>query len=446
MATNTKLLQAKNLAKGHYEVTKGETTARANPPGHQNIQRKLLNLLRCVKRVQNDWWNYEGAFLDLAGTFTNPKDDAKARDQLIQESEAHYDWFAGIQAAVLKIMEQEEAEQARVIKPEKEQVDECKIILYEEVLANGPSVALQGDNTTKHAMSGHFDCSTAPHNPVEMSVPTNKNPDTLAMVQADMVLFPTFPQPELVIATRSGISEENAFSPMDLSSPLLPSSRDTHVSMAPLLNSSSMAISTSDYKEDHGPSTIMFLNRFPILSSSEEIHGTCTTLGLAPSCYSPALSDPVDMWEDEEDFLDLWGSTPHSDTGEMFDKLEEEGAALRQDLEELHEDLGRLMEKHGVAGEVFDEKYELRKPVAKSAEAEWKYSAGFTTLDMSPCSSSHKVTTPSDLAIFMTKTCMPTSSPLEVKTTMGIMTLAPPIPRHLAGLPWESHTTDPLAP
>jgi hypothetical protein len=94
----------------------------------------------------------------------------------------------------------------------------------------------------------------------------------------------------------------------------------------------------------------------------------------------------------------------------MFDKLGEEGAALRQDLEELNEGLGGLMEKHGVTGEVLDEKYELRKPVVKFAKAEWKYSVGFTTLD---------------LAIFMTKTCMPTSSPLEVKTTMGIMTLTP---------------------
>jgi hypothetical protein len=46
----------------------------------------------------------------------------------------------------------------------------------------------------------------------------------------------------------------------------------------------------------------------------------------------------------------------------MFNKLEEESAVLRQDLEGLQVDLGRLMEKHEVAGEVFDEKYELRKP------------------------------------------------------------------------------------
>ena len=146
-----------------------------------------------------------------------------------------------------------------------------------EVLANGPSVALQGDDTTKHEMSSQLDYSTAPHNPVEMSVPTSKNPDTLAMVQAEMVLFPTFPQPELVIATKSGISKENAFSTLDLSSPLPPSSLETHETMAPLLTSSSMAIVTTNYKEDHGPTNIRFLP--PILSSSEKIHGSCTTLG-----------------------------------------------------------------------------------------------------------------------------------------------------------------------
>ena len=55
---------------------------------------------------------------------------------------------------------------------------------------------------------------------------------------------------------------------------------------------------------------------------------TCTTLGLAPSCYSPTSADPVDM----------------------FNKLEDDGTALSQDLEELQEDLRLLMEKHGVAG------------------------------------------------------------------------------------------------
>jgi hypothetical protein len=203
--------------------------------------------------------------------------------------------------------------------------------------------------------------------------------------------------------------------------PILSSSMETHVTMAPLLNSSSMATFTSDYKEDHGPSTIMFLNRFPILSSSEEIHGTCTTLGLAPSCYSPDLSDPVDMWEDEEDFLDLWGSTPHNDTGEMFDKLEEEGAALRQDLEELHEGLGRLMEKHGVVGEVFDEKYELLLLQPQGDD---------------PLGPGHLHDQDLHANLF----------PSGVEDHHGDHDAGPPVPRHPAGLPWEPHPTDPLAP
>ena len=39
MATNTKLLQAKNLAKNYYEARKTETTARAQPPESQNVNR-----------------------------------------------------------------------------------------------------------------------------------------------------------------------------------------------------------------------------------------------------------------------------------------------------------------------------------------------------------------------------------------------------------------------
>ena len=71
----------------------------------------------------------------------------------------------------------------------------------------------------------------------------------------------------------------------------------------------------------------------------------CTTLDSVPSCYSPTFCDPVDMWEDEEDFLDLWGATPCNDTGE----LDKESTTLKQDLEELHEYLERLKEKHGEA-------------------------------------------------------------------------------------------------
>ena len=64
------------------------------------------------------------------------------------------------------------------------------------------------------------------------------------------------------------------------------------------------------------------------------------------------------MWEDEEDFLDLWGATPCKFTEEIFDKLDKESATLKQDLEELHEDLERLKEKHGEAELEFDEKYD----------------------------------------------------------------------------------------
>ena len=131
-----------------------------------------------------------------------------------------------------------------------------------------------------------------------------------------------------------------------------------------LLTSSNMAISTSYYKEDHR---------------------TCTTLGSVPSCYSPTLSDLGDMWKDEEDFLDLWGATPYNDTGEIFDKLDQESDALKQDLEELNSDLKRLMEKHGVWKMEFDEKYDYR---ANPAGAEWECSVDPSTLDIHPHSSS----------------------------------------------------------
>ena len=105
---------------------------------------------------------------------------------------------------------------------------------------------------------------------------------------------------------------------------------------------------------------------------------------------------------------------------------EEEGASLRQDLEELHGDLMQLMEKHGVAGEVFDEKYELRKPVTKPARA------NLSTLDTFPCFSSHssimalinpgyKDNVPSTIM-----SLFPLLSSSKMMTTMEIMTLAPP--------------------
>ena len=60
----------------------------------------------------------------------------------------------------------------------------------------------------------------------------------------------------------------------------------------------------------------------------------------------------------------------------MFNKLDEEGAVFRQDLEDLQVDLGRLMEKHGMAGEVvdevFDEICELKKPDDGTLPQGWK--------------------------------------------------------------------------
>ena len=191
-------------------------------------------------------------------------------------------------------------------------MDECKTLLYEEVFTNGPTMSLQGYSTTKPAMSGQLDYNTAPHNPVEMRVPTNKNPDTLATRQADMILFPTFPQSEPAKAAVSGISEQTTFSTLCL--------------IVMLLTGFSMATFTSNPKVDTG---------------------TCTALGFASSCCSLALSDAVDydVWEGEEVFLDLWGAGPYDDTGEMFDKLEEvsEIDKLRNDLKPKNENFRSMV-------------------------------------------------------------------------------------------------------
>ena len=45
MANHNRLLQAQGLAKDLYNVTKNETSARANPPGGQNINKRILKSL-----------------------------------------------------------------------------------------------------------------------------------------------------------------------------------------------------------------------------------------------------------------------------------------------------------------------------------------------------------------------------------------------------------------
>ena len=62
MPTNKKMSQhivltnAISLAKEHYQVWKKEATARAHPPGGQNVNNRILQ--RCIKQVEDVWRNY----------------------------------------------------------------------------------------------------------------------------------------------------------------------------------------------------------------------------------------------------------------------------------------------------------------------------------------------------------------------------------------------------
>ena len=86
--TNAKLIQAMKLAKSYNEVTKGETTLRANHPVGQEVnKRKLVLLLRCMREVRSYWRkNYKEAFLR---TFTHIYDEAKVWKDFLTESDAH---------------------------------------------------------------------------------------------------------------------------------------------------------------------------------------------------------------------------------------------------------------------------------------------------------------------------------------------------------------------
>jgi len=99
------------------------------------------------------------------------------------------------------------------------------------------------------------------------------------------------------------------------------------------------------------------------------------------SLWVPKLS-----WEEEEEYFEeLFRPLPDNDAREAFIQLEEAGAALRQDLDEMHQELMQLMEKHGMDGEASDEKYELGMTVTKPARAE--YSTNFSTFNTFPCNS-----------------------------------------------------------
>ena len=56
MTAHDRMLQAKSFAKDPFEVRKIETTARANPPGGQNINKRIFK--RYLTESDTAWRSY----------------------------------------------------------------------------------------------------------------------------------------------------------------------------------------------------------------------------------------------------------------------------------------------------------------------------------------------------------------------------------------------------
>ena len=63
MSALERLVQAKSSTKNYYEVRKTEATARAQPPGGQNVNKRILQ--KCVKQVEEAWRVYYDAAMNL---------------------------------------------------------------------------------------------------------------------------------------------------------------------------------------------------------------------------------------------------------------------------------------------------------------------------------------------------------------------------------------------
>ena len=98
MATNTKLLQSKSLAKTYYETRKMETTYRAQPPGTQN-NNTVKKLQKCLNQVGDEWRTYYEASLTfiIRGTFTEEEERERLLNQLALEYGTHRDWLNLVQ-------------------------------------------------------------------------------------------------------------------------------------------------------------------------------------------------------------------------------------------------------------------------------------------------------------------------------------------------------------
>ena len=97
MSALDRLTQAKSSTKNDYEVRKTQATARARPPGTQNVNKRTLQ--KSLKQGGDAWRAYYNAALNLVdrGVYAEEQDRIDARNQLAQESMAHVDWFEGVE-------------------------------------------------------------------------------------------------------------------------------------------------------------------------------------------------------------------------------------------------------------------------------------------------------------------------------------------------------------
>ncbi len=113
MSALERLVQAKSSAKSYYEARKFEATARAQPPGGQNVNKRILQ--KCVKQVGEAWRAYYDAAMNIVdkGVYAEEQDRVEARILVVNESIAHENWFEGVED-VLIALEQAENPPAQV--------------------------------------------------------------------------------------------------------------------------------------------------------------------------------------------------------------------------------------------------------------------------------------------------------------------------------------------
>ena len=91
MATHNRLLQALSLAKNNYNITKNETSTRANPPEGQNVNKRILK--RLIDEAGIAWRTYYEAFLAFIdqGTFAEEGERERLSNQLSLKRATHCD-------------------------------------------------------------------------------------------------------------------------------------------------------------------------------------------------------------------------------------------------------------------------------------------------------------------------------------------------------------------